>query len=129
MKENQPDISLEEAKEKTKKVGGTIVNFEQMQTVFTDFYAFKKDIESSISGYKKEIQENNQSVRKIEWFFNIIIVTAVVTTILLLSDYFQFATKAYEQFNTTIKEQTTDHKTIESMNTDIQLIKNKLKIP
>lgn len=114
MEENQPDISLEQAIKKTREAGITL-NFDKVQTVAADIYELKKDI-----------QKSNSSIETIKWIFGAVLVGAVLTTLVLLADYFQFATKAYQQFDTTIKEQATDHKTIESMATDIQLIKNKL---
>ena len=114
MEENQPDISLEQAIKKTREAGITL-NFDKVQTVAADIYELKKDI-----------QKSNSSIETIKWIFGAVLVGAVLTTLVLLADYFQFATKAYQQFDTTIKEQATDHKIIESMASDIQSIKNTL---
>jgi len=117
MAKNQPYINVEEAKKKTKK-SDIVLNFDKGQTVYADIYKLQE-----------KIKEQNSSIEKIHWIFSVVVISAVITTVLLLSDYFQFATKAYEQFNTTIEEQSIDRQTIESIKTDIQLIKFKLKIP
>ena len=114
MVKNQSYTNVEEAKKKTKK-SDIVLNFDKGQTVYADIYKLQE-----------KIKEQNSSIEKIHWIFSVVVISAVVTTVLLLSDYFQFATKAYEQFYTTTKEQSIDHKTIESMATDIQSIKNTL---
>ena|SRR3989304_5680414 len=114
MAKNQAYTNVEEAKKKTKK-SDIILNFDKGQTVYADIYELQQ-----------RIKEQNSSIETIKWIFAVIVIGAVFAIITLLADYFQFATKAYQQFDTTIKEQATDHKTIESMATDVQLIKNTL---
>ena len=114
MAKNQAYTNVEEAKKKTKK-SDIILNFDKGQTVYADIYELQQ-----------RIKEQNSSIETIKWIFAVIVIGAVFAIITLLADYFQFATKAYQQFDTTIKEQATDHKIIESMASDIQSIKNTL---
>lgn len=114
MTHNQPDISLEQAIKKTRDAG-IILNFDKQQTVGADFFQLQQDIKKA-----------NSSIETIKWIFGAVLVAAILTTIVLLADYAQFAIKAYNQFSTKIEEQSTDHKTIESIKTDIEIIKKAL---
>jgi hypothetical protein len=114
MSKNQPDITLEQAIEKTREAGIDL-NFDKGQTVAADFFQLQQDIKKA-----------NSSIETIKWIFGAVLVGAVLTTLVLLADYAQFAIKAYDQFDNTIKEQAIDHKAIESMGIDIEHIKNTL---
>jgi hypothetical protein len=114
MIDSQPDISLEQAIKKTRDAGITL-NFDKGQTVAADLFQLQQDI-----------KKTNSSIETIKWIFAAILVGAVLTTLVLLADYVQFAIKAYDQFSTKIEEQRIDHKTIESIKTDIKSIKNAL---
>ncbi len=112
MIDRQPDITIEQATQKT-KVADVKLNYEKGQTVAGDFFQLQQ-----------EIKKTNSKVKTIWWIFTAIIVGAAAATTFMLADYFQFASKAYDQFSLKIEEQITDHKTIESMKNDIELIKN-----
>lgn len=114
MIENQPDISLEQAIKRTKDAGITL-NFDKGQTVAGDLFQLQQDI-----------KKTNSTIEHIKWVFGAILVGSVFATIVLLADYANFASTAFRQFNQTILEQSTDHKTIESLKNDIEFIKNNI---
>jgi hypothetical protein len=114
MPKNKPDITLEQAIEKTRQAGINL-NFDKVQTVAADLFQLQQDI-----------KKTNSSIETIKWIFGAVLVGAVLTTLLLLADYAQFAIKAYDQFSAKIEEQSVDHKTIELIKTDIESIKNTL---
>ena len=116
MTDNQPDISLEEAIDKTRKAG-IILNFDKKQTIAADLFQLQQDI-----------KKTNSSIETIKWIFGAILVGAVLTMLVLLADYAQFAIKAYDQFGAKIEEQNIDHKTIESIKTDLESIKNTVNL-
>ncbi|MFH1546272.1 MAG: hypothetical protein ABIE14_02760 [Patescibacteria group bacterium] len=114
MIDRQPDITLEQAIQKT-VAAGINLNFDKKQTVAGDFFQLQQ-----------EIKKTNSKVKTIWWIFTAIIVGAAAATTFMLADYFQFASKAYDQFSVKIEEQSIDHKTIESIKNDVELIKNNL---
>jgi hypothetical protein len=54
------------------------------------------------------------------------LVASVLATVVVISDYVQFASNAYQQFSAKIEEQSIDHKTIESIETNISVMNNLL---
>lgn len=93
MSNNKPDITLEQAIEKTKDAGIKL-SFPKGQTVASDFFQLKQDI-----------KEANSKIETIHWIFSVVVIASVLTTLLLLADYAQFAIKAYNQFETKMTEQ------------------------
>jgi hypothetical protein len=114
MPDSQPDISLEQAIKKTRDAG-FILNFDKGQTVAGDFFQLQQDIKKA-----------NSSIQTIKWIFSVVLVASVLATVVVISDYVQFASNAYQQFSAKIEEQSIDHKTIESIETNISVMNNLL---
>ncbi|KKP87810.1 MAG: hypothetical protein UR91_C0035G0002 [Candidatus Nomurabacteria bacterium GW2011_GWC2_35_8] len=90
--ENKPDITLEQAIQKTKEAGFNL-SYQGKETIIgIDLFELKKDIEKT-----------KTDIRTINFIFSVVIVAAVIAVILMLADYFQFTIKAYDQFNDSIK--------------------------
>jgi hypothetical protein len=110
--DKQSDITLEQAS----RISNSKLNFTSGQTVAADVFQLKQDIEKT-----------KLDIKKINWVFSMIIVGATAAIVLMLVDYFQYVSKAYDQFNIKIEEQNINQKTIEFIKKDIEFIKNNLK--
>lgn len=114
MSQNQPDISLEQAIQKTKEAGFTM-NYSPGQTIAEDIFQVKQDV-----------KKTNDSIAVIKLFVGVVLIALIIAVILILSDYAQFATKAFEQFTQQMQKLETDRQTIDTIKTDVAGIKQKL---
>ncbi len=114
MGRNKPDITLEQAIKKTKEAGFQVV-FEKGQTVVGDLFQLQQDIKKA-----------NFTIGSIKWIIGVVLVASIFSVITILADYFQFTSQAYKQFQASINEQAIDHKTVETIKDDVQIIKNVL---
>lgn len=128
----KPDITLEQAIAKTKDAGFQ-VSFDKGQTIAGDLFELKQDIrkikadaENELANLKQDISKANSEVQRIWWFFGAIIIACTIATVLIIADYLQFTSKAYQQFTEKLEAQSTNVKNLETLSPEIKKIVEEL---